>query len=156
MWPFHRLVRRFTRVSESERPVPAPASAEPARDPAERRKEVRHPVGAPTMVVLPGDPNGVRAFIRDISKSGCLLQTKAEVEVGSVVSLAFLGRPRSHCRAVGRVVRKADAGGFGVEFSQANMAFLGFVGVLGAAPPESRGALIAAMMGSTIEVRPGP
>jgi hypothetical protein len=55
------------------------------------------------------------------------------------------------------VVRKAaDAGGFGVEFSQANMAFLGFVGVLGTAPPESRGALIAAMMGSTIEVRPGP
>jgi hypothetical protein len=153
-------------MSESQRLPPplAATSGEPAndkdqdkdKDPGERRKEVRLPVGAPTMVVLPGEPAGVRAFIRDISKGGCLLHTKAQVQVGAVVSLAFLGRPRSHCRAVGRVVRRADADGFGVEFSQANMAFLGFVGVLGTAPPESRGALIAAMMGSTVEVQPGP
>jgi hypothetical protein len=151
MWPFHRLARRFRKVSEVER---TPAPEEP-RAPGERRKDVRLAVGAPTMVVMPGDPSGVRAFIRDISKGGCLLDTKAEVQVGAVVSLAFLGRPKSHCRAVGRVVRRAGSTGFGVEFSQANMAFLGFVGFLSTAPPESRGALIAAMMGSTIEVRPG-
>jgi hypothetical protein len=109
------------------------------------------------MVVLPGDPAGVRSFIRDISKGGCLLDTDAEVPVGATISLAFLGKPRSHCRAVGRVVRKGAGGSsLGVQFSQANMAFLAFVGFLGETAPESRGNLIAAMKGSTVEVRPTP
>jgi hypothetical protein len=157
MWSFQRLANRLKGASTQEEPPPATtAGSDDARAPVERRKDVRLAVGVPTVVVLPGDPSGVRALIRDISKGGCLLDTTADVKVGALVSLAFLGRPKSHCRATGRVVRKAGTSGFGVEFSQANLAFVGFVGFLAAAAPESRGALMAAMRGSTIEVRPGP
>jgi PilZ domain-containing protein len=124
--------------------------------PGERRKDTRHGLGASAMVVLPGEPSGVRAFIRDISKGGCLLDTEAQVQVGTRLSLAFLSKGCGHCHAVGCVVRVAENHRFGVQFSKVNMAFLGFVGSVSSASPEGRGELIAAMKGSTIEIRPGP
>jgi hypothetical protein len=148
MWLLDRLARTFKSVTADSAPqagaVPDPVASEPA----ERRKHIRHSVGAPTMVVLPSAAE-VRAFIRDISKGGCLLDTDAEVELGAIISLAFLSRPRGHCRAEGRVVRKAEQGGFGVEFNRVNMAFLGFVS---AASPDRRDELIAAMKGSTVRI----
>jgi hypothetical protein len=136
----------------------APATPDAAKASAlgERRKDARHRVGAPTMVVRPGEPSGVRAFIRDISKGGCLLDTEAKVEVGTRLSLAFLSKACGHCHAFGCVVRIADTRSFGVQFSKVNMAFLGFVGSVSAASPEGRIDLIAAMKGSTIEIDSGP
>ena len=106
--------------------------------------------------MLPGEPTGVRGFIRDISKGGCLLDTEANVQVGARLSLAFLTRPGGHCHAVGCVVRVAENRHFGVQFSKVNMAFLGFVGSVSSASPEERVELIAAMRGSTIEITAGP
>jgi len=108
------------------------------------------------MVVLRGEQSGARAFIRDISKGGCLLDTEAKVAVGSRLSLAFLSKPGGHCHAVGCVVRVADNRQFGVHFSKVNMAFLGFVGSVSAASPEGRVELIAAIRGSTIEIDADP
>jgi hypothetical protein len=137
MWPFGR-------VESDDQPAPD-----------ERRKFARHGVGAPTMVVLPGQP-GVRAFIRDISKGGCLLDTEARVPVGATLSLSFLIKPSSHCHAAGSVVRVSEDRHFGVHFTRVNMAFLGFVGAVSAASPEARAELIAAIKGSLIEVSAGP
>jgi hypothetical protein len=150
MWLLDRLARRFKSASTASAPEASAASGAEV-DAAERRKHVRLNIGAPTMVLIPG-LSEVRAFIRDISKGGCLLDTDAHVEVGSSVSLAFLSRPRGHCRAEGKVVRKASNGGLGVEFSRVNMAFLGFVS---AASPEHRDELVAAMRGSTVRVEKG-
>jgi hypothetical protein len=122
----------------------------------ERRKHERLGVGAPTMVVLPGQPSGVRAFIRDISKGGCLLDADADVPVGARVSLAFLSKACGHCRAMGCVVRTAGDHAYGVEFSQVNMAFLGFVGSVGSSSPQARSELVAAMKGSTVEITAAP
>jgi hypothetical protein len=108
------------------------------------------------MVMLPGEPAGVRAFIRDISKGGCLLDTEAKVEVGAKLSLAFLSKPCGLCHAVGCVVRLAGDQCFGVQFSKVNMAFLGFVGSVSAASPDGRAELIAAMRGSTVEINSRP
>lgn len=108
------------------------------------------------MVVLPGEQSGVRAFIRDISKGGCLLDMDARVQKGARLSLAFLSKTGGHCHAVGSVVRIADDRHFGVQFSKVNMAFLGFVGAVSSATPEGRVELIAAMKGSTIEINAGP
>jgi hypothetical protein len=149
MWLLDRLARTFKSGSADGAPEASAANGHAAADPSERRKHVRHNIGAPTMVVLPGTTAEVRAFIRDISKGGCLLDTEAEVELGAIISLAFLSRPRGHCKAEGRVVRKAQSGGFGVEFNRVNMAFLGFVS---AATPDKRDELVAAMKGSTVRV----
>ena len=146
MWPFDRIARNAATTSEAGE---APA-------PSERRQHARHGVGAPTMVVIPGQPSGVRAFIRDISKGGCLLDMQARVKVGTTLSLAFLSKPCGHCHAVGCVVRIDDDHHFGVQFSKVNMAFLGFVGSVSSASPEGRLELIAAMRGSTIEITSGP
>ncbi|HXU84011.1 MAG TPA: PilZ domain-containing protein [Polyangia bacterium] len=148
MWLFGRLARSLKNGSTSDGGEAPPAD--------ERRKHARHPFGAPTMVVLPGEPSGVRAFIRDISKGGCLLDTEAKVQVGARLSLAFLSKSGGHCHAVGCVVRVADNRHFGVQFSQVNMAFLGFVGSVSSTSPEGRGDLIAAMRGSTIEIDSAP
>jgi hypothetical protein len=148
-----RLAQRFKRQSaDTGSTQELPAVDGPASETAERRKHMRHSFGAPTMVVFPGDRSGVRAFIRDISKGGCLFDTEAPVGVGAAVSLAFLSRPRGHCHAVGKVVRTAGPTSFGVEFSKVNMAFLGFVGTLGDTSPDSRAQLLSAMSGSTVEV----
>jgi hypothetical protein len=162
MWLFDRLARRLKQASggtdsgvEAGTGAAAPVAGK-ASAPGERRRDARHRVGAPTMVVRPGEPDGVRAFIRDISKGGCLLDTEAKVQVGAALSLAFLSKPGGHCHAVGCVVRVAGNGCFGVQFSQVNMAFLGFVGSVSAASPEARGELIAAMKGSTIEINSRP
>jgi hypothetical protein len=149
MWLLDRLARTFKSGSAEGAPEASAANGNSAADPSERRKHIRHSIGAPTMVVLPGAVAEVRAFIRDISKGGCLLDTDAEVELGALISLAFLSRPRGHCKAEGRVVRKAVTGGFGVEFNRVNMAFLGFVS---AATPDKRDELVAAMKGSTVRV----
>jgi hypothetical protein len=122
----------------------------------DRRKEPRHGLGAPTLVMVSGAPSGVPAFIHDISKGGCLLDTEAEVQVGTRLSLAFLTKAGAHCHAVGRVVRVAENRCFGVQFSQVNMAFLGFVGSVSSASPEGRLELVGAMKGSTIEISAGP
>jgi hypothetical protein len=148
MWLFGRLARGLKNASTSD------AGEAPAAD--ERRKHPRQSFGAPTMVVLPGERSGVRAFIRDISKGGCLLDTEAKVQVGAKLSLAFLSKSGGHCHAVGCVVRVADNRHFGVQFSQVNMAFLGFVGSVASASPEGRVDLIAAMRGSTIEIDSAP
>ena len=140
MWLLDRLAHRLKNA--------------PAAD--ERRRDARHGLGAPTVVVLPGQPAGVRALIRDISKGGCLLDTDAKVEVGTRLSLAFLSKLCGHCHAVGCVVRVADDRQLGVQFSQVNMAFLGFVGSVSSASPEGRAKLVAAMKGSTIEISSGP
>jgi hypothetical protein len=153
MWPFGRLARSLKNASADDT---SRADAGERRVPGERRKEARLGVGAPTMLMLPGEQAGVRAFIRDISKGGCLLDTEAKVRVGARLSLAFLCRPGGHCHAVGCVVRVADDRHFGVQFSKVNMAFLGFVGSVSAASPEARAELIAAMKGSTIEISADP
>lgn len=103
------------------------------------------------MVVLPGEP-GVRSFIRDVSKGGCLLETGAKLTLGATLSLAFLTKTGGHCHAVGRVVRMAELGQYGVQFSRVNMAFLGFVGSVSAASPEARLELIAAIKGSSVQI----
>jgi hypothetical protein len=156
------LFGRLARSLRSGSGDSSPAEAGPMSDageapvPAERRQHARLGVGAPTMVVLPGEPSGVRALIRDISKGGCLLDTEAKVQMGARLSLAFLSRTGGHCHAVGCVVRVAENHQFGVQFSKVNMAFLGFVGSVSAASPEARNELIAAMRGSTIEINSGP
>ena len=156
MWLFDRLAQGLRSWSHHAGGSAPPAGAnghatEPAA--AERRKHRRHDVGAQTVVVLPGERQQVAALIRDISKGGCLLDTEAKVHVGARVSLAFLSRACGHCRAMGSVVRTAGEGAFGVEFSQVNIAFLGFVGSVSTASPEGRLELINAMKGSTVEIR---
>jgi hypothetical protein len=149
MWPFDRLARSLKNGSAGDSP---PAQATPS----ERRKHERLGVGAPTMVRLPGEVSGVRAFIRDISKGGCLLDTEVNVPVGARLSLAFLSKTGGHCHAVGCVVRVGDNHQCGVQFSKVNMAFLGFVGSVSSASPEARVELIAAMRGSTIAIDASP
>jgi len=158
MWLFDRLARRFNNAPARDEGGNGTTKPQPGEAPApgERRKHERLGVGAPTMVVLPGEQAGVRAFIRDISKGGCLLDTEANVQVGARLSLAFLSKPCGHCHAVGCVVRIEGNRRFGVQFSKVNMAFLGFVGSVSSASPEARESLIAAMRGSTIEINAGP
>jgi hypothetical protein len=140
----------------SDGPEPrADASAGETRAATDRRQHVRHGVGAPTVVVLPGKQSEVRALIRDISKGGCLLDTDASIAVGTRLSLAFLSRRCGHCRAMGCVVRTTGKSGFGVAFSQVNIAFLGFVGSIGSDSPDARVDLVAAMKGSTVEIIAG-
>jgi hypothetical protein len=126
-----------------------------AAESAERRTHPRHGLGARTMVFARGEPSGVPALIRDISKGGCLLDTHAKVSVGTKLSLAFLCKPSGHCHAVGCVVRTDGESRFGVQFSKVNMAFLGFVGSVSSASPAGREELIAGMKGSTIEINAG-
>jgi len=161
MWLFDRLARRLRNTPAGANAgagagtgATTPDAGE-APSPGERRKDARHGVGAPTMVLFPGDQPGVRAFIRDISKGGCLLDTEANVQVGTRLSLAFLSKPCGHCHAVGCVVRIDGDRRFGVQFSQVNMAFLGFVGSVSAASPQGRVELIAGMRGSTVAINSG-
>jgi hypothetical protein len=158
MWLFGRLARSLKNASPGDNPRAAAGTrattSETGAD--ERRKDARLAIGAPTMVVLPGEQSGVRAFIRDISKGGCLLDTEAQVQVGATLSLAFLSKSGGHCHAVGCVVRVAENRHFGVQFARVNMAFLGFVGSVSSASPEGRVALIAAMKGSTVEINSAP
>jgi hypothetical protein len=162
MWLLDRLARRLQPGAASATPPADTGTGTTTPDaghaPAvsERRKDARHGLGAPTMVVLPGEQSGVRAFIHDISKGGCLLDTEAPVQVGNRLSLAFLSKLGGHCHAVGCVVRVADQRRFGIQFSKVNMAFLGFVGSVSSASPEGRIELVAAMRGSTIEINSGP
>lgn len=153
---FDRLARGLRRGPAGDAPpsAPVPENGQTA-ELAERRKHQRLGVGAPTIVVLPGQPSGVQAFIRDISKGGCLLDAQADLRVGSRVSLAFLSKVCGHCHAMGCVVRTTGKSGFGVEFTKVNMAFLGFVGSVNSASPEARNDLIAAMRGSTVEITSG-
>src|SRR5687767_11476225 len=97
---FDRLARGWRRASagDASPTAPVPEDGQTA-DLAERRKHERHGVGAPTMVVFSGQPSGVRAFIRDISKGGCLLDAQADLRVGSRVSLAFLSKVCGNCHA---------------------------------------------------------
>jgi hypothetical protein len=162
MWLLDRLARGLKHESKGDNPQEdadtgaTTLDAGKAPAPGERRKDARHGLGAPTMVMLPGEQSGVRAFIHDISKGGCLLDTDAQVHVGTRLSLAFLSKLCGHCHAVGSVVRVADKRRFGVQFSQVNMAFLGFVGSVSSASPQGRDELVAAMKGSTIEISSGP
>jgi hypothetical protein len=157
MWLLDRLARGIKGESASASSRgDADTDGGKAPGAGERRKDARHGVGAPAMVVLPGEQAGVRAFIHDISKGGCLLDTDAQVAVGTKLSLAFLSKHSGHCHAVGCVVRVAENHRFGVHFSKVNMAFLGFVGSVSAASPEGRDELVAAMKGSTIEITAGP
>jgi hypothetical protein len=162
MWPFGRLVSRLKNAAARDGHRADPGTVATTSDagegpaPGERRRHARLGVGAPTMVVLPGEQSGVRAFIRDISKGGCLLDIEATVQVGARLSLAFLSKSGGHCHAVGCVVRVAENRHFGVQFSKVNMAFLGFVGSVSSASPEGRNELIAAMKGSTIEINAAP
>ena len=160
MWLLDRLARRLKNAGEGANAAAAGTGATTpeagkAPGPGERRKEARLGLGAPTVVVRAGEASGVGAFIRDISKGGCLLDTDAPVTVGAKLSLAFLSKLCGHCHAVGCVVRAEDNHRFGVQFTKVNMAFLGFVGSVSAASPEKRGELIAAMKGSTIEIDAG-
>jgi hypothetical protein len=150
VWLLDRLARRLKNAPEGANP-PVDAAGK-ASAPGERRRDARHGLGVRTMVLSAGEPGGVGAFIRDISKGGCLLDTEAKVQVGTRLSLAFLSKACGHCHAIGCVVRAEDNRRFGVQFTKVNMAFLGFVGSVSAASPEKRRELIAAMKGSTIEI----
>jgi len=162
MWPFGRLRIGSKNALAEPSPVAGATSSTATCNvgeesaPGERRNQPRHGVGAPTLVLLPGEPSGVRALIRDISKGGCLLETKARLQIGTRLSLAFLSRSGGHCHAAGCVVRVAADGHFGVQFSKVNMAFLGFVGSVSSASPAARVNLIGAMRGTTVQISAAP
>ena len=97
----------------------------------ERRKRPRFPLGLPVRVHLAGKSDPITAEVVDLSARGgrfrCIDET---VQVNQTASFAFVLPDQRHCVAKGRVVRADDSGEFAVKLSNANRAYLGFVGGL--------------------------
>ena len=97
----------------------------------ERRKRPRFPLGLPVRVHLSGKSDPITAEVVDLSARGgrfrCIEET---VQVNQTASFAFVLPDQKHCVATGRVVRADASGEFAVKLSNANRAYLGFVGGL--------------------------
>jgi hypothetical protein len=50
-------------------------------------------------------------FVKDLSRTGCLVETRAALQIGSIVQLRISGLPQT----AARIVRRAE-GGYGCEF----------------------------------------
>jgi hypothetical protein len=97
----------------------------------ERRKRPRFPLGLPVRVHLAGKSEPITAEVVDLSARGGRFRCIDEiVQVNQTASFAFVLADQKHCVATGRVVRANDNGEFAVKLSNANRAYLGFVGGL--------------------------
>jgi hypothetical protein len=123
----------------------------------ERRAHPRFDLGVPVAVKTPRGGPPLRAFVADISPAGCLISTEQLVPLETEVSLAFRLSPHGLCGASGRVVRVTAQGtqnpGFGVQFTQTNVALEEFLARLRDAPAERRKAVVRDLIAITIEVR---
>jgi hypothetical protein len=123
----------------------------------ERRAHPRFDLGVPVAVKTPRGGPPIRAFVADISPAGCLIATEQVVPLETEVTLAFRLAPHGLCGASGRVVRVTERGkedpGFGVQFTQTNVALEEFLARLRDAPAERRKAVVRDLIAITIEVR---
>jgi len=97
----------------------------------ERRKRPRFPLGLPVRVHLAGRSDPITAEVVDLSARGGRFRCLDEsVQVNQTASFAFVLPDQKHCIAKGHVVRADGSGEFAVKLSNANRAYLGFVGGL--------------------------
>lgn len=97
----------------------------------ERRKRPRFPLGLPVRVHLAGKSDPITAEVVDLSARGGRFRCLDEiVHVNQAASFAFVLPDQKHCIAEGLVIRADDTGEFAVKLSNANRAYLGFVGGL--------------------------
>jgi hypothetical protein len=157
------LARLFDRFRGKKEPPddlpqePTMVSALPAGRLHERRAHPRFDLGVPVAVKTPRGGPPIRAFVADISPAGCLISTEQVVPLETEVTLAFRLSPHGLCGASGRVVRATAPGteepGFGVQFTQTNVALEEFLARLRDAPAERRKAVVRDLIAITIEVR---
>jgi hypothetical protein len=126
---------------------------EPSSRSQERRAHPRYDLGVPVAVKTPHQRPPLRAFVADISTAGCLIATETEVPLDTEVTLAFRLSPHGLCGASGRVVRVMPKAGFGVQFTQINVALEEFLARLRDAPVERRKAVVRDLIAITIEIR---
>lgn len=115
---------------------------------AERRTDDRIAFRVPAHILIGDQRQMVRGYVINLSESGAFVTMDEATPLPPSVTLEFSLRGRQPCRARGRVARVVPLGGgqgFGVELSDRNDAYRGFIAALGAASQVELMALLSDM-----------
>ena len=100
---------------------------------SDRRRHRRFPIGLPVRLRVEGTRGATTVALRDISESGCFLSLPDDgfdLDDAQNVAVGFVLPEKNIGLARGRIVRREDGVGVGVEIEAANERYYQFVSSL--------------------------